>query len=71
MKADWSYMNEYGTEYLKNGFGEYIYVHDYQNVLNFPYYVNMFQPDCVIFEVAEYTFSNEYFDYEKMKNLDF
>lgn len=66
-----SYMNEYGTEYLKNGFGEYIYVHDYQNVLNFPYYVNMFQPDCVVFEVAEYTFSNEYFDYEKMKNLDF
>ena len=46
-------------------------MHDYQNVLNFPYYVNMFQPDCVIFEVAEYTFSNEYFDYEKMKNLDF
>lgn len=27
-----SYMNGYGYKYLQNAFGEYIYVHDYQNV---------------------------------------
>ncbi len=65
-----SYMNGFGYKYLANGFGEYIYVHDYQNVLDFAYYFNIFQPDCVIFEVAEYTFSNTYFDYEKMRSFE-
>lgn len=66
-----SYMNEYGYKFLQNAFGEYIYVHDYQNILNFPYYYNIFKPDCVIFEVAEYTVSDRYFNLEKMKTLDF
>lgn len=64
-----SYMNGMGYKFLANSFGEYIYVHDYQNVLNFDYYYNIFKPDCVIFEVAEYTFLNQYFDYEKMKTF--
>ena len=62
-------MNGMGYKFLANSFGEYIYVHDYQNVLNFDYYYNIFKPDCVIFEVAEYTFLNQYFDYEKMKTF--
>lgn len=66
-----SYMNGYGYKYLMNAFREYIYVHDYQNVLNFPYYFNIFQPECVIFEVAEYTFSNTYFDYDTMCRIDY
>ncbi len=66
-----SYMNSYGYKFLANAFGEYIYVHDYQNVINFPYYYNVFQPDCVIFEVAEYTFANKYFNYDKMLSIDF
>lgn len=66
-----SYINGYGTEFFINAFHEYIFVHDYQNVINFPYYFNIFQPECVIFEVAEYTFSNTYFDYEKMKAINF
>ncbi len=66
-----SYMNSYGYKYLINAFEEYVYVHDYQNVLNFPYYFNIFQPECVIFEVAEYTLADVYFDYEKMKTLDY
>lgn len=64
-----SYMNGMGYKFLANSFGEYIYVHDYQNILNFDYYYNIFKPDCVIFEVAEYTLSEEYFDYEKMKTF--
>lgn len=65
-----SYMNAYGYKYLMNGFGEYIYVHDYQNVINFPYYFNIFQPECVVFEAAEYTINNDYFNYERMKAMD-
>lgn len=66
-----SYMNEYGTGFMANSFSEYIHVHDYQNITDFAYYFNIFQPDCVVFEVAEYTFSNTYFNYEKMRNATF
>lgn len=65
-----SYMNEYGYQYLMNGFSEYIYVHDYQNVIDLPYYFNIFKPECVVFEVAEYTITNEYFDYERMEAMN-
>lgn len=66
-----SYMNEYGQKYFQNAFGEYIHVHDYQNIINFPYYFNIFKPECVIFEVAEYVFSDTYFAQKAMKNIDF
>lgn len=65
-----SYMNGPGYKFLANGLGEYICVHDYQNVINFPYYYNIFKPDCVIFEVAEYTMTNTYFDYAHMCAMD-
>ncbi len=64
-----SYMIGYGRKYLSNAFGEYIHVHDYQNVINFPYYFNIFQPDCVIFEVAESTLNDNYFDSKAMKAM--
>ena len=66
-----SYMNSRGFKFLQNSLGEYIYVHDYQNVIDFPYYFNIFKPECVIFEVAEYTFSDEYFSLERMKNISY
>ena len=65
-----SFMNNLGYKYLANGFGEYVYVHSYQNVMDFSYYFNIFQPECVIFEVAEYTFSDTYFDYEDMVSME-
>lgn len=65
-----SYYNSYGWKFLANSFSEYDAVHDYQNVLNFSYYYHIFQPDCVIFEVAEYTFDPMYFDYEAMLDFD-
>lgn len=64
-----SYINGMGYKFLQNSFGEYIAVHDYQNILNFEYYVNIFQPDCIVFEAAEYTFLNKYFDFNGMKNF--
>lgn len=65
-----SYMNGHGYKYLINAFSEYVYIHDYQNVLDFAYYFNIFRPQCVIFEVAEYTFSGGYFNYDKMMAMD-
>lgn len=66
-----SYMNGYGYKYFLNSFSEYVYIHDYQNVMELPYYFGIFKPDCVIFEVAEYTFVENYFDFEKMKEISY
>ena len=63
-----SYLN--GREkYLADRFSEYISIHNYQNIFNIDYYYNIFQPDIVIFEVAEYTINNTYFTLEKMENM--
>lgn len=64
-----SYMNEMGGKFFQNSMGEYIGIHSYQNVMDFDYYYNIFKPDYVVFEVTEYVFANEYFSYEKMKNM--
>jgi len=66
-----SYMNGMGYKFLENSLGEYIAVHNYQNILNLDYYFNLFQPECVIFEVAEYTLTDAYFNYERMQRLEF
>ena len=65
-----SYMNGKGAKYLMNSLGEYIHVHNYQNVIDFAYYFNIFQPECVIFEVTEYAMTADYFDYERVAGMD-
>lgn len=64
-----SYMNVYGYKFLANALSEYYAVHDYANILEFEYYYEYFKPECVIFEVAEYTFTDLYFNAEKVKNF--
>ncbi len=64
-----SYLNKAGSKFLKYALGDYIIVHDYQNILELPYYFNIFKPECVVFEVAEYTISNPFFNEKKMENL--
>lgn len=65
-----SYLN--GREkFLKSRFSDYIAVHNYQNVFNIDYYYEIFQPDIVIFEVAEYTISDNYFSEDIMDELKF
>lgn len=66
-----SYMNDLGDRFLANALEEIICVHNYQNVINFPYYFNIFEPDCVVLEIAEYTFAENYFNFEDMKNVDY
>ena len=49
-------------------FGQDYSIHNYENVLDFDYYFNIFQPDCVIFETAEYATTKTYFNFEKMRS---
>ena len=49
-------------------FGQECSVHNYQNVLDLDYYFNIFQPDCVIFETAEYATNAYYFDLARMES---
>ena len=64
-----SYYNR-NPQFFVSSTSEYIGIHNYQNILNFDYYYNIFQPDVVIFDIAEYVLSNTYFDLEGMKALD-
>ena len=64
-----SYMNGKGHSFMDNCFGEYIAIHDYENVLNFQYYYDMFEPECIIFEVSEMAVTKDYFDHQKV--IDF
>ena len=62
-------MNEMGFKFLQTGLGEYIYVHNYENLMDFDYYFNIFQPECVVVEVAEYTVNSGYFNAERVENF--
>ena len=64
-----SYYNR-KPEFLIGRTRECISIHNYQNVLNLDYYFNIFQPDAVVFEVAEYVFSDYYFDSARMASLN-
>jgi len=66
-----SYMNGMGYKFFRNAFAEYIFVHDYQNVINLDYYINLFQPDGVVFETAEYTCYEPYYSSEAMKKAHY
>ncbi len=65
-----SYMNGQGGKFLMNALGEDICVHNYQNVIDFDYYFNIFKPECVIFEVTEYAMTEGYFDLDRMRAMD-
>lgn len=65
-----SYYNR-GPQFFVGRTSEYIGIHDYQNVLDLDYYFNIFQPELVVFEAAEYTLSDGYFDSSRMAELDY
>lgn len=53
--------NDRTEKFIANHFSETIVVHDYQNIFNINYYLNIFKPDIVLFEMADYTFQEYYF----------
>lgn len=66
-----SYMNGMGYKFFQNSFGEYIFVHAYQNITQIDYFMNLFQPDCVVFETVEYTVSDGYYSLSAMESAQF
>lgn len=42
-------------------------MHNYENFIDFDYYFNLFQPECVILETAEYATTRNYFNIDKLK----
>lgn len=55
-------------KFLTESFSELIRIHNYHNVVDYEYYINIFNPDIVLFESTEYTHTNYYFPVDKMKN---
>lgn len=55
-----SYYNTQGTM-MHHQFNRFAMVHNYQNVFVLPYYVDVFEPDIVIFENADYTYYDQYY----------
>lgn len=62
-----SYFNSQGT-ILQNQFSRIAEVHDYENVIDFPYYYDIFQPDVVIFENADYTANGLHYNLENLQS---
>lgn len=61
-----SYYNS-RNKFYRDRFHQVTGIHNYQNFLNFDYYFNLFRPDCVIFETAEYTLHTGFFDKEVLR----
>ena len=55
------------TKFYQDRFYKTAIVHNYENFLNFDYYFNIFQPECVILETAEYTTNPSCFNHNKIK----
>ena len=66
-----SYYNNGRSKFLQTSFHDLVRVHNYEYLLNFDYYSNIFQPDCVILETAEYVTNRDYFDLETMQTKFF
>ncbi|AVQ45625.1 alginate O-acetyltransferase AlgX-related protein [Clostridium botulinum] len=62
-----SYFQE-RDKFLTENFSEVIRIHNYHNVIDYDYYINVFNPDIVLFESTESTHSDYYFPLDKMKN---
>lgn len=64
------FTNQRTEKFLSHRFGKTIAIHDYQNIFDIAYYVNIYEPDIVIFEMADYTFISYYFSEYSMELLD-
>ena len=56
--------------FFESSFKECADVHNYENFINIDYYYNIFKPNVVILETADYTTSRNYFSVDAMKVKD-
>ena len=62
--------NDRTEKFIANHFSETVAVHDYQNIFNINYYLNIFDPAIVLFEMADYTFQEYYFSQYYMETIE-
>ncbi|MDU4738161.1 alginate O-acetyltransferase [Clostridium sp.] len=55
-------------KFLTESFSELMKIHNYRNVLDYEYYINIFNPDIVLFESTEYTHFDFYFPDDEMED---
>lgn len=55
-------------KFITESFSEVMKIHNYRNVIDYEYYINIFNPDIVLFESTEYTHFDFYFPDNDMKN---
>lgn len=65
-----SYMNN-RYAYFSDSFSEINGIHNYNNIIDADYYMNLFDSDIVLFEVAETAITPEYFNYDRLKEKTF
>ena len=65
-----SYFNN-KQKFFADQFSETTLVHNYVNVCDLDYYFNLFRPDVVVFESADYTIADQYFPRESLKAASF
>lgn len=56
--------------FFESSFEECADVHNYENFINLDYYYNIFKPEVVILETADYTTTGHYFSLPDMKRKD-
>lgn len=64
-----SYYNGWRYMYYSS-FREVASIHNYQNILDFVYYYNIFQPEYVVIESAEFATNKTNFDFYRMMRLE-
>lgn len=64
------FISENRYEPLANQASELIMIHNYNNIFNIKKYVEMFNPDLVIFDACEYTLKEYYFSEYYMSQMD-
>lgn len=55
-------------KFLTESFSELMKIHNYRNVLDYEYYINIFNPDIVLFKSTEYTHFDFYFPDDEMED---
>lgn len=64
-----SYLEGDRMKFLYDQFSEATFVNAYSQVTNYQKYIDMFQPDVVLFETAEYVIFNDYYDVSDLTNV--
>ena len=65
-----SYFNN-KEKFITNNFSEVMKIHNYTNVIDYEYYINIYNPDIVLFESTEYTNTGYHYPVTMMKEKNY